>query len=738
MKRLRRVLRSVFPPPRRPVRSARCCCSSCSSPSISARARPSCLTHKVLFVRPSMFVLMAVWVWIWWMYVAGYSGSRDAALASHFSSARLLVGVFCLALAEPRAVRTSDLLSVVYAIDLSDSIGEGSTETALQFMATTVNQKPESDQSGLVVFGRNAAAELPPRQAFPFDSGSVSINSHVDRGATNIEQALSLSAAMLPEENAGRIVLVTDGAATEGSLTRILDDLKSRRHRRRRLPVQYDYSKEVWLERLDLPRFVKLGDNYEAVIVLSSLQNGSGRLVVREQGRVISEQSVDFRAGKNRYVVPIKLREPGYYEYSATIETPNGSRPPQAEQHRPQLPLREGGGTRDGRRDSAGKKEDWGPLAVALKAEQRLVDVFTAEQFPRDALSLMPYDAVIFVNVAADAFDPVQFKAVHDAVRDLGVGFLMVGGRNSFGPGGYNKTPIEDVLPVSMDITKKKVLPKGALVIVLHTCEFPEGNTYAKRVTKEAIRVLGSQDEAGVLAFMQGDSSWVFELTPVSQYDAMVRKINAATPGDMLTFQPIMEAGYTALAKSDAAAKHMIVISDGDPQPPTPKLLQDCKAKDITISTVSIFPHGGVEVGTLQAMANLTGGRYYTTNDPEQLPSIFIKEAKSLKRSMVQNKTFTPEVGFPSPILKGFGALPPLHGYVLTTPKERLTELILEAHLPDDDSLDPVLARWKFGLGTTAAFTSDLSSNWGRRLGWLGGLSGLRQTTDDRHRPRAG
>ncbi len=732
MKRLRRVLRSVFPPPRRPVTLRQVLLLVLFFVVYFGTCAALVFTHKVLFVRSSMFELMAVCVWIWWMYVAGYSGLPGRRAGIAFLVRALLLGVFCLALAEPRAVRTSDLLSVVYAIDLSDSIGEGSTETALQFMATTVNQKPERDQAGLVVFGRNAAAELPPRQAFPFDSGSVSINSHVDRGATNIEQALSLSAAMLPEENAGRIVLVSDGAATEGSLTRILDDLKSRDIAVDVLPVQYDYSREVWLERLDLPRFVKLGDNYEAVIVLSSLQNGSGRLVVREQGRVISEQSVDFRAGKNRYVVPIKLREPGYYEYSATIETPNGA--DHLKQNNTVLNYLYVKG--EGRvmvvRDSAGKKEDWAPLVAALKAEQRLVDVFTAEQFPRDALSLMPYDAVIFVNVAADAFDPVQFKAVHDAVRDLGVGFLMVGGRNSFGPGGYNKTPIEDVLPVSMDITKKKVLPKGALVIVLHTCEFPEGNTYAKRVTKEAIRVLGSQDEAGVLAFMQGDSSWVFELTPVSQYDAMVRKINAATPGDMLAFQPIMEAGYTALAKSDAAAKHMIVISDGDPQPPTPQLLKDFKAKDITISTVSIFPHGGVEVGTLQAMANLTGGRYYTTTDPEQLPSIFIKEAKSLKRSMVQNKTFTPEVGFPSPILKGLGGLPPLHGYVLTTPKERLTELILEAHLPDDDSLDPVLARWKFGLGTTAAFTSDLSSNWGADwVGWEGYRAFVKQLMTD-------
>jgi Putative glutamine amidotransferase len=212
----------------------------------------------------------------------------------------------------------------------------------------------------------------------------------------------------------------------------------------------------------------------------------------------------------------------------------------------------------------------------------------------------------------------------------------------------------------------------------------------------------------------------------------MVRKINAATPGDMPSFQPIMEDGYTALAKSDAAAKHMIVISDGDPQPPAPKLLQDCKDKEITISTVSIFPHGGVEVGSLQAMANLTGGRYYATNNPDELPSIFIKEAKSLKRAMVQNKTFTPEIGFPSPILKGLGALPPLHGYVLTTPKERLTELILEAHFPDDDSIDPVLARWKFGLGTTAAFTSDLSTNWAADwVNWEGYRAFVKQLMTD-------
>jgi Ca-activated chloride channel homolog len=713
MKRLKRIVRRIVPPLRGPL-TVRQVVPLVAFLGIYAAV---CIVldraGHVLFVRPRMFSVMIVSVWVWWMYVAGYCGLPRRRATIAFLVRMVLVGVFAFALAEPRAARTSDTLSVVYAIDMSDSIGESSTDSALQFLAQTVTQKPEKDQAGLVVFGRNAAAELPPRQSFPFDSASVSINSRVDRDATNIEQALSLAGAMLPEDNLGRIVLISDGTATEGSLSHILDDLKSRGIAVDVLPIQYDYTKEVWLERLDLPRFVKIGENYEAAIVLSSLQPGTGRLVVREQGQIISEQNVEFQAGKNRYSVPIKLREPGFYEYSATIETPPGT--DHLKQNNTVLNYLYVKG--EGRvlvvTDPKGDKRDSESLVAALRAEKRLVDVQSAYDLPRDALSLMPYDAVIFVNAGADLFDPVQFKAIHDAVKDLGIGFLMVGGRNSFGPGGYHKTAIEEILPVSMDVTKKKVLPKGALVIVLHTCEFPEGNTYAKRVTKEAIRVLGSQDEAGLLAFDRGGSSWVFELTPVSDYDAIARKINAASPGDMPSFEPIMKAGYDALSKSDAAAKHMIIISDGDPAPPSPQLLKGFHDREITVSTVSIFPHGGMEVDTLRAIANVTGGRYYNTNDPDQLPSIFIKEAKSLKRAMVQTKTFTPEVGFPSPILKGIGGLPPLHGYVLTTPKERLSEEILRAHTTEDDQLDPVLSRWKFGLGTTAAFTSDLSTNWG-------------------------
>jgi uncharacterized membrane protein len=360
--------------------------------------------------------------------------------------------------------------------------------------------------------------------------------------------------------------------------------------------------------------------------------------------------------------------------------------------------------------DPQGDPQDATRLVRALKESERSVEVRDAFDFPRDAFSLLPYDAVVLVNVPADAFDAVQMQATHDAVYNQGIGLLMVGGKNSFGPGGYHRSPIEEALPVTMDITEKKILPKGALVIILHTCEFPDGNTWAKRITKEAIKVLGKQDDVGVIYYGMG-AQWLFPLTPAGEYEKLVPLINKCEPGDMPDFQTSMQIGLDGLKESDAAVKHMIIISDGDPQPPTPALLSAFKQENVTVTTISIFPHGGTEVQILETIANATGGHYYNPKDPNILPRLFIKEAKTLKKSMIQNKTFVPSVEFPSDILKGIDAMLPLHGYVLTTPKPRSTTILKG---PEAEQIDPVLATWRYGVGKSAAFTSDLAPNWAK------------------------
>lgn len=711
MTTIRRLLSSLFPAPRRALKRSDVWPLAAFLVAFAAVCLWLELAHVWMFARPLMLGLVVFAPWIWWMHVAGYAGLPKWRGMVSLLVRLCLLGIIVMVLAEPRSVRSRDTMSVVFALDVSDSI-RGPDE-ALKYITETVQAKRpkgKDDQAGMIIFGKTPACELSPSMTFPFEA----LNSQVDHGATNIEQALSYSSALLPEENQGKIVLISDGVQTEGTLSRILDDLKSRGVAVDVLPIDYSYNNEVWMERLDLPQSVKLGESYEAGMLVKSLSEGKGKLVLRENGTVIAEQEIEYKAGTNRFTVPITLRSTGYYEYTATVEVPR------ADDSLPQnntvlnYIFVEGEGKVLLVTDGSGDPRDWERLERAIREGERAVERMEGIDLPRDASALMGYDCIIFVNVPNDQFDVQQLSAVRDSVYNMGSGFLMVGGANSFGPGGYHRTVIEEILPVSMDVSQKKVLPKGALAIILHTCEFAEGNTWGKRITKQAIKVLGSQDEVGVLAYTQEGENWLFEPAPASEYERMVPLINGASIGDMPSFQNTMQMGLRGLMKSDAATRHMIIISDGDPQPPTPQLIKEFIDNQVSVSMVAIFPHGGLEISKMQSVAEVTGGRYYFPEDPNQLPSIFIKESKTLKRSMLQNKRFTPEVAFPSPILKGIEGLPELKGYVITTDKGHPAMTILSAppDANDADSQDPILSVWQHGLGKTAAFTSDFSANW--------------------------
>jgi uncharacterized membrane protein/Mg-chelatase subunit ChlD len=723
-----RFLRSVFPRSRGPLRWTE------TLPlvlflAVFAGVLFTLIARKVVaFNRPLMFGWMVLSVWVWWMSRNGWSGLPRTRATFALLTRLTLLGLFVCIMADPQSVKTSDRLTVVYALDVSASIGEEARKAASEFVARTIQERESTDDEvGLIVFGNNAAVEVPPDNAFPLEGGKIMFNTRVSKDATNIEQALSLASALIPKDARGRIVLVSDGSETAGNLDQVLkDEVMKNGIGVDVLPITYSYENEVWIERLELPQVVKLGEAYEATVVVSSLHDGKGILHLKENGEEVGEPvPVEIKAGKNRFDIPLRLRTPGYYEYTATIEIPDGKDSIAQNNEAVNFLHIQGEGKVLLVVEDPSDDKDWGPLQKALTEAERKVEVLDALDFPDDPLSLLPYDCVIFCNVAQDLFDAVKLQAMHDAVYNQGIGFLMVGGQNSFGPGGYHRTPIEDALPVSMDITKKKILPKGALVIILHTCEFAEGNTWAKRITKQAVKVLSNQDEAGVIDFEFGGgnsegANWVVDLTPVSDYEKIAVAINGANPGDMPAFGPTMELGLKSLEKSDAASKHMIIISDGDPQLPTPALLKKFNTAMVTVSTVAIFPHSADQVTSLREIAGATGGRYYFPDDPNELPSIFIKEAKTLKRTMIQNKTISVAAGHPSPVLDGITQMPQLDGYVLTSLKENgLPENILFTvpEMADEGEQDPVLSIWRYGLGSSAAFTSDLSSNWGKR--WI-------------------
>jgi Ca-activated chloride channel homolog len=670
--------------------------------------------------KPAFWLLLAA-PWLWWLHFAGWSGLSGPRAQLALAVRLVLLAALVGALAEPRAIRKSDNLSLIYAVDVSDSMGEKVSDKSIAWMLETVGRKPAKDEAGLVVFGRDAAVELPPRQTFPFET----INSRVSRDGSDISKALGLAAAMLPEGNEGRIVLISDGNETDGSSSQVVDELKARGIAVDVVPVEFEFEKEVWLERLDLPRSVKKGETFDATVLVSALSPGKGMLRIAENGQSVFEKEVEYTAGKNRFTLPLPQRGSGYYEYAATIEVPK-EEDGWAENNLAMGDLYlKGEGKILVITDARGDAREWEPLVAALKKAERIVQVRMSYETPRDPLSLLPYDLIVIPNAPADGFDAPQMSAIHDAVFNQGTGLIMLGSRETFGPGGYNRSRLEDALPVSMDVTQKKVMPKGALALILHTCEIPEGNRWAKDIAKAAIKVLGGRDEVGLLSFnFQRGDEWVFPMTPAKEYDAkLVQLINGSVPEDMPAFHNILTMAHKGLMEVDAAARHCIIISDGDPQPPTDALLKQMLADKVTVSTVAINPHGGQTVALMEAIASATGGRFYYPQDANELPAIFIKEAKTLKRSMLQNKTFSPNVEFPSPVLKGIDSMPQLHGYVLATPKPRASVILTAPALAEEaaagDSPDPVLAMWRYGLGTTAAWTSDLAANWGRDwLGW--------------------
>ena len=280
-------------------------------------------------------------------------------------------------------------------------------------------------------------------------------------------------------------------------------------------------------------------------------------------------------------------------------------------------------------------------------------------------------------------------------------------------------TPIEEVMPVSFDVKSKRQIPNGALVLVMHACEIPQGNYWGERVAIAAVKTLSSRDLVGVLSYKwQGASQkyWDVPLQQVGDKTRIIQRIKKMSMGDMPDLDAVMRPGVDELSKQgDAvAAKHMIVVSDFDPAPPRGDLIKQMKDNKITCSTVAIGWGGHpIDVNKAQRIAKDTGGRYYTTQDYSKLPQIFIKESRIVRRSLINDNPFTPRLAsaLPTTVSQLVGEqIPQLGGYVVTTPKP-LAQVPLVRKTKENT--DPVLAHWQVGLGKTVAFTSGMWSRWG-------------------------
>jgi uncharacterized membrane protein len=354
------------------------------------------------------------------------------------------------------------------------------------------------------------------------------------------------------------------------------------------------------------------------------------------------------------------------------------------------------------------------------------VDLLPASAAPVDIAGLQAYDALVLDNVSAMGFSGRLMRAIERYVHDLGGGLVMIGGENSFAPGGYLGTPVEEALPVEMEIKSKRHFPSFAQVIVIDKSgsmgmTAPSGKQKIELAGEGAIAAVGlltGRDSIGVLA-VDTRPKWVSPLRKASQRESIVSDIATlrAGGGGIYVYTGLKEA-HLKLSSTPAAIRHIILFADGadsEQQEGVDQLVEQMAEQNITVSCVSLGQ--GRDVPFLESLAQQAGGRFHLTEDVDQVPRVFARETILAQRSYFIEEVFQPQLVTPSPVIRGLveDQWPPLSGYVGTTIKPR-AELILATHKDD-----PLLAGWRHGLGKAVAFTSDAQARWASDwIGWEG------------------
>jgi hypothetical protein len=238
--------------------------------------------------------------------------------------------------------------------------------------------------------------------------------------------------------------------------------------------------------------------------------------------------------------------------------------------------------------------------------------------------------------------------------------------------------------------------------------EGPPGATkieLARQAALGAVQQLDNQDQIGILAF-DDQNHWIYPMQALADRPIVESAIGRLEPGGGTEIYPALEAAYNDIAPRQAKIKHILLMTDGlAPTGDYEGLTAKMRAQGITLSTIAIGTDA--DQNLLQNLADWGRGRFYDATNPLDLPQFVIKETTEIARAAITEETLVPAVQDQTPILDSLTGLPPLYGYVATTPKPSAT-----VGLVSPAEHDPILAQWQYGLGRSIAFTSDASARW--------------------------
>jgi uncharacterized membrane protein len=692
---------------------------------------------QVAFDNPWYLLLLAALPVVWWSSFRSLAGLGRVRRAMAIGLRSLVFTLLVLALAEAQWVRTSDRLTVLYLLDQSLSISQAQSDAMIKYVNESIGLHRDSnrqDRAGVIVFGTEPAIEIPPlddTQPLP------RVETLVDREHTNLAGAMKLALACFPHDTEKRIVILSDGNQNIG------DALAQARHMAEGgigidvVPIRSQSVGEIAVEKVMVPADVRRGEPFDLRVVLSNTAAAGedhgpvrGRLqLIRKAGsreQVLTDQEITVEPGKRVFSVREEIDAPDFYTYEARFVPENAADDSMPQNNQATTFTQVRGSGQVLLIEDFENPGEFDFMTQRLRAMNMEVTVRSTrpDELFSDLAQLQPFDTVILGNVPREHFSDEQVEMLVRNAQNLGSGLVMMGGPNSFGAGGWTNTPLEEAMPVDFQIKNAKVAPVGALAMLMHASELPDGNYWQKVIAREALKTLGEQDYCGIVhwglreEWLWGGTRGMLKVGGNRQQ--MLARLDRMTPGDMPDFESSLVMARNEFSQlADAASKHMIIISDGDPAPPNngpTGAIAGLMKMGVKISTVAIGTHGPPGSTPLKNIATRTGGKYYVVTSAKTLPRIYQKEARRVARPLVfeRNQGFAPQIKYPHEMLQGIESpLPPITGFVLTTPKENpLVEISVVSPLPLGKNNNVILASWTYGLGKTVAFTTDAGKRW--------------------------
>jgi Mg-chelatase subunit ChlD len=602
--------------------------------------------------------------------------------------------------------------TVVVLADRSLSMPANSVQQQKEAIDILRNAMSGDDLLGVVSFGQQVAVEKAP------STGKFEGFLHqVGGNASSLAEAIELGASLIPRESPGRIVVLSDGKWTGRDPLLLSSTMVARNlaidYRMLERPIAGDLA----VARVDAPSMVNVGESYLLTGWVYSPTPQTVEYKLMRGDTEIAKGKRQLNSGMNRIPFRDRATEVGNQAYRLSVtpeDTTKGDTDPVPENNTAKFLV----GVSGPRPLLHVTDAPNSGLARLLRSGGLDIKVARAENVRWTLEELSRYSGVLLENVPAEKIGHVGMETLAAWVRETGSGLMMTGGKSSYATGGYYKSPIDPILPVSMELRNEHRKLALAIVVALDrsgsmTVPVSGGKVkmdLANLGTAQVVDLMGPQDEFGCLA-VDSQAHVIAPLGGVKVKGPIRSKIlSIQSMGGGIYTYVALAAAADMIAPAKAGTKHIILFADAnDSEEPGEyrALLEKTEKAGITVSVIGLGTERDQDAELLKDIAKRGKGRIFFTDKPEELPRLFAQDTFVVARNTFIDEpvgikhmpglTMLTDQALPSPTNLGVG------GYNLTYARTGATI----ASLTLDEYKAPLAAAWRAGAGRVVCYTGE-------------------------------